>query len=218
MRIVLVDDHRLVCDCLRLCLERSEIGAQVVDIALDGHQGIEAAVRHRPDIMLMDVVMPVLNGVEATRQIVSQCPQTHVIGLSMSDERANIARMLKAGARGYLLKTAGFDEVLKAIETVKSGQVYISNAVATQVYKDITDGPLDDEKHHPVYQLLTDRERQVLQMIAEGFTTKQCGARLGVSSKTIETHRHRMMRKLNVRSVAHLTKTAIKAGLTTIDF
>jgi len=170
--------------------------------------------RLRPDVVVMDITMPNLNGVDATHKIISQFPGTRVIALSIHSGRHFVADMLKAGASGYLLKECLADELVRAVHTVMTGEVYLSPSVASAVVQAYVKGVLPQASGRTAG--LTDREREVLQLIAEGKTTKQIAVDLHVSNKTIEAVRRRIMDKLHVHSVAELTKYAIRQGLTTI--
>jgi len=161
------------------------------------------------------VAMPELNGVEATRAIVVQSPRTKVLALSMHKDRQFVAGMLTAGAAGYLIKEAAYDEVVQAIRVVRSRKTYLSPAVAGIVVQDFVQRA--GQERSAITPPLTDREREVLQLVAEGKTTKYIADRLHISAKTVESHRRQLMDKLGVRSIAELTKCAIKLGLTSLD-
>lgn len=211
IRVLLADDHRITRDGLRGLLEMQE-EIEVVGEAGTGREAVEQARQRRPDVVVMDVSMPDLNGVEATRQITAADRPPKVIALSMHEDRRSVARMLRAGAAGYLLKDTAFEEVIRAIQEVADDGTYLSPRIAGAV--------VDDYIHNlkpetPLAEsILTDREREVLQLIAEGLSTKQIAARLHVSVKTVGTHRMHLMEKLNVHSIAGLTKYAIREGLT----
>jgi DNA-binding NarL/FixJ family response regulator len=163
----------------------------------------------------MDVAMPDLNGIEATRQITSEFPQIKVIALSMYADRRFVVNMLKAGASGYLLKDCAFEELARSIRLVMANKTYLSPGVTDVVVKDLVHGSPD--ANASVFSVLTAREREVLQLMAEGRTTNQIADNLHVSVKTIETHRQHVMNKLKIQSVAELTKYAIREGLTTLE-
>jgi DNA-binding NarL/FixJ family response regulator len=214
MRILLVEDHRIVRDGLRACLEK-EKDMQVVAEAKDGRSAVELAEQHSPGIVVMDVGLPVLNGIEATRQIVSKVPGAKVVALSAHSEKRFVKEMLNAGARGYLIKESAFDELARAIRLVASGRIFLGKGVSGLQENERTDIPARDKSS--AYAVLTSRERQVLQLLAEGRTTKAIAADLELSVKTIETHRMHIMKKLDIKSVAALTKYAIREGLTSLD-
>jgi DNA-binding NarL/FixJ family response regulator len=165
-----------------------------------------------PDVIIMDVAMPDLNGIEATRQIVANLPGVKIIALSMHDDRRFVLNMLKAGASGYMLKDSAFKDLSKAIRVVMSHKTYLSHEVADIVVKDYLSSPNASEAS--VFHLLSPREREVLQLLAEGKTSNQIGDSLHISMKTVETHRAQLMAKIKVKGVAELTKYAIREGLT----
>jgi DNA-binding NarL/FixJ family response regulator len=212
--ILLVDNHRIMREGLRSLLCRQP-DLEVVGEAEDGRTAIQLAQKLRPDIVVMDVSMPSLNGVDATHGIVRGVPSTKVIGLTMHSDRHMVARMLQAGASGYLLKDCDLEELVRAIRVVAAGQTYLSPAVAGLVTTEFV--RCWDARDQSLASLLTAREREVLQLIAEGHSTRDAAARLHVSVKTVETHRMHIMKKLKVKSVAELTKAAIAGGLTTVD-
>lgn len=214
IKIVLADDHVIMREGLHSLLEK-EPDMEVVADAENGRMAVQLACKLTPDVIIMDVSMPDLNGMEATRQIVTQCPGVKVLALSMHLNRQFVAKMLKAGAHGYLLKEGAFKELSAAIRVVAANQVYLSPKVASTVIADYLRQMPDDES--PVGPPLTAREREVVQLLAEGATTKQIAFRLHVSINTVETHRRQIMNKLNIRSIAELTKYAIREGLTSLD-
>jgi len=188
---------------------------EVVGEAEDGRKAFDLVRELLPDIVITDITMPNLNGVDATRQIVRQFPKVKVIALSIHSNRAFVADMLKAGASGYVLKECTFDELVEAIQMVVDGGVYLSPKVAGVVVSDyvqrlfrIAESPLE---------ALAEREREVLQLIGEGKNTKQIALELHVSTKTIEANRHRIMEKLDVHSIAELVKIAVLGGLTSLE-
>ncbi|MBU0516917.1 MAG: response regulator transcription factor [Proteobacteria bacterium] len=213
-RIILADDHRMVREGLRLLLEE-ESDFEVIAEAADGWEAIRLCRELEPDVVIMDVAMPEINGVEATRAIVTQSPRTRVLALSMHKDRQFVSGMLAAGAAGYLVKEAAYDEVVQAIRVVRGRRTYLSPAVAGIVVQDFVQRAGRDR---PTFKpQLTDREREVLQLVAEGKTTKYIADRLYISAKTVESHRRQLMDKLGVRSIAELTKCAIRLGLTSLD-
>ena len=214
MRIMLADDHRMFRQGLRNLLESRE-DMEVVGEASDGREAVDLAQRCNPDVVIMDVSMPGLNGVEATRKITTDRPGTKVIGLSMHTDRRYTSELLKAGAAGYLPKDGAFEELEQAVRSVFSGEVYLSPRVAAGLVDDYVRQPKDSAAS--VFERLTNREREVLQLMAEGQATKEIAATLHVSVKTVETHRRQIMEKLNIYSVAELTKYAIREGLTSIE-
>ena len=212
IRLLLADDHRLMRQGLKaLILEES--GMEVVGEAENGKDVVALAAKLRPHIVIMDVAMPDLNGIEATRQIVSANPQTKVIALSGHDTTQFVREMLSAGASAYLLKKRAYEELMQAIREVMKGRKFLSPDVAQGVvdaYVQLSSS--SNEK--PAFVVLTDREREVLQRLAEGHATKETADALSVSVKTVETHRRNIMEKLNLHSVAELTKYAVREGIT----
>jgi len=215
IRILIADDHQIVRQGLRTLLEK-EPDLEVVAEAEDGRATVRMVRELTPEVVIMDVAMPDLNGIEATRQIVSEFPGIKVIALSMYADRRFVVNMLKAGASGYLLKDCAFEELTRAIRLVMAHKTYLSPGVTDIVVKDYMQGTPATTKHS-VFSALTPREREVLQLMAEGKSTSQIAERLHVSVKTIETHRQQVMNKLNIHSVAELTKYAIREGLTTLE-
>jgi DNA-binding NarL/FixJ family response regulator len=214
IRILLADDHIILRQGLRNLIER-EPDMQVVGEAEDGHRAIELVRRLSPDIVIADITMPNLNGVDATRNITRDFPDVKVIALSMHTNRAFVADMLKAGASGYVLKECTFDELVTAIRTVTNGGTYLSAGVASVVVRDYV-RRLATAPQSPL-EMLTERERRVLQLIAEGRNTKQIALQLHVSTKTIEANRRKIMEKLDAHSVADLVKSAILGGLASLE-
>lgn len=210
-KIIIADDHRMVREGLRSLIE-SQPGLSMIAEARDGLEAVGLSKKHNPDLVVMDISMPNLNGIEATRRIKEGMDKTKVIILSMHADRRYVAEALKAGADGYLLKDAAFVELSQAIRTVLQGKRFLSPAIADL----LIDGYLarEDLTQPGAYNLLSAREREVLQMIAEGQSTKQIAKELNLSVKTIETYRKHIMDKLDLRSVAQLTKYAIREGLT----
>jgi DNA-binding NarL/FixJ family response regulator len=214
IRILLADDHRLFRDGLRTLLDQRE-DMEVVGEAVDGPAAVAAAVQHKPDIVLMDISMPELNGIEATRKIVADRATTRVIMLSMHSDQRFVTESLRAGASGYVLKDCAIDELIEAIRTVTRKQIFLSATIAESVIKDYIG--LTVNRSDSVFSTLSAREREVLQLLAEGNSTKEIAARLEVSIKTVETHRKQIMDKLDIHSIAELTKYAIREGLTPLD-
>ena len=212
-RILIADDHKIFREGLRTLLSNQR-GVKVVGEADNGRSTVSMAAELRPDVVIMDVAMPELNGIDATRQISSLCENTKVLALSMHADSRFVTRMLTAGAHGYLLKDCAFEELTLAIQTVLSDDVYLSPGVAGVVIRAMQSRTTELGTKAPE---LTPREREVLQLVAEGRTTREIAARLHVSVKTIETHRKQIMDKLELRSVAELTKYAVREGLTSLD-
>ena len=214
IRIVLADDHAIVRHGLSRAMQQED-DMEVVGQASDGHTTVELARELAPDIVVMDISMPDLNGIEATREIRREAPGVKVIALSMHSAKRYVTEMFRAGASGYLLKDCDFDELTRAIRTVADGKTYVSPSISNVVVEDLVH---TEEKIEPTaFSLLTQREREVLQLLAEGRTTKQIALRLHISPKTVEAHRLRVMNKLEIDNVALLTKYAIQEGLTTSE-
>jgi DNA-binding NarL/FixJ family response regulator len=214
IKVILADDHKILRQGLRSLIDGLP-NMEVIGEAGDGREALQVATTTRPDVVIMDVNMPDLNGIEATRQLRVFLPEVKVIGLSMYSDRRFVAGMLSAGACGYLLKSAAFEELAKALQTVMAGDIYLSSKV-TGVLVDDYIGHLAQEKRARS-DVLTPREREVLQMIAEGRSSKDIASLLHVSEKTVHTHRQNIMEKLDLHSIAELTKYAIKEGLTSVE-
>ena len=209
IKIILADDHTM----LRHGLSRSfqqEKDIEVIGQAADGHSTVDLVKELSPDAVVMDIGMPDLNGVEATRRITKDCPKVKVVGLSMHSSDKYIREMFRAGASGYLLKDCPFEELVEAIRTVVGGKTYISPSIGHMIVKQYASQPEEES----AFCILSQREREVLQLFAEGKTTKQVAKRLHISPKTVEAHRLRIMNKLEIDNIAQLTKYAIKEGLT----
>ena len=211
IKIILADDHAV----LRHGLSKSfqnEKDMEVIAQAKDGRSTVELARELVPDIVIMDIGMPDLNGIEATRQIKQVCPGVKVIGLSMHSSKNFVIEMFRAGASGYLLKDCEYDELVNAIRIVINNKTYISPAISDVVVESsmLKAGEAKDS----AFTVLSKREREVLQLLTEGKTTKQIAKRLHISSKTVEVHRLNIMGKLKMDSIAQLTKYAIQQGLT----
>ena len=210
IHIFLADDHAILREGLRSLLEAYS-DLSVVGEAADGRQTVQQAVRLRPDVVVMDIVMPELNGIEAARQIRQLSPSTQVVILSMYAMTEHIARAFQAGVRGYVLKESVGTELVDAIRAVYSGHRYLSPQI-TDVMLDST-GRLDAEAKNPL-ELLSAREREVLQLVVEGKSSAEIAATLSLSTKTVETYRVRLMRKLNLHDLPSLVRFAIQHGLT----
>ena len=214
IRIVLADDHGVVLDGLQRLLDLEE-DMEVVGQAQDGRRAVELACEHRPDVVVLDVAMPRLNGLAAIRQILRDAPATRVIALTMHTSGQIVTDALRAGASGYVVKSARIEEVVQAIRAVAAGKTYLSSEIAGQIVETfVRNGAGEPDAPGSV---LSDREKEVLQLVAEGRTTRQIASTLHVSVKTVETHRRSIMRKLDLHNVAQLTKYAIRQGLTPLD-
>lgn len=215
IRVLIADDHKIMLAGLRSLLEK-QTDLEVIAEAENGRKAVKMAQETKPDIVVMDVSMPDLNGIEATTQIIESVPDTRVIALSMHSDKRFVLGMLRAGAAGYLLKDCASQELANAIHQVAGGKKYLSPEITGVVIDDFLLGASPGEAL-TVSSQLSAREREVLQLIAEGWSTKQIAAHLYVSVKTIETHRRQIMKKLDLHSIADLTKYAIREGLTSIE-
>ncbi len=207
--IVLADDHQLILDGLNSLLKNRE-DILVAGEAKNGRDALSLVKLLDPDIVLMDIDMPVMNGIEALKEIKKSFPSTKVIILSMHEESGMIKSLMALGANGYLLKSCSQDELLGAISSVAMGQQYFSHGVVRSLLQ-TESSPASST--HELTELLTDRETEVLQLIAEGFSNKEIGAKLFISHRTVDTHRTNLMKKLNVGNIAGLISFAIKKGL-----
>lgn len=214
MKILLADNHKLFCEGLRVLLEKQP-HMEIVGDADNGRMAVRLCRELTPDLVVMDVGMPELNGIEATRQIKAEMPMVKVLAVSMHFDRQYVAGMLSAGASGYVLKDSAFTELNEAIRIVTRGGRYLSPSIVDIVVDDYAHRV--SSEHDSALGKLSVREREVLQLIAEGHTTNDIATRLHVSRKTIETHRKNIMVKLELRNVAELTKFAVREGLTSLD-
>ncbi len=214
VKVLLVDDHAIIREGLRSLLEKQP-DMEVVADTDDGRRAIELVRELSPDVVIMDVTMPRMGGIEATRQITGEFPSVKVIALSIHSRRPFIADMLQAGAAGYILKECLFDELVEAIHAVSEGGRYLSPRITDVIVNDYVKR-LSSEDASPL-RSLTGREREVLQLVAEGKSTKEIALELHVSTKTIEANRRQIMEKLGMHSVADLTKYAVREGLTSLE-
>jgi DNA-binding NarL/FixJ family response regulator len=214
-RTLLVEDHALVRAGLRALLDGAE-GLEVIGEAPDGRHAVSMCESLQPELVLMDVAMPDLNGIEAARQIRTACPAAKILMVSMHESRQYIFESLKAGANGYVLKEAAFTELLAAIKEVLEGRTYLSPKLSETVMDDYVrraqGGDADSE-----LQKLSAREREVLQLIAEGNSSAEISKVLGISARTVDTHRHNIMEKLHIHSIAGLTRFAIRHGVCSVQ-
>ena len=215
IRILIADKHRVVREAI-CSLLRNEFGMDIVGEAEDGRTAVQLARELRPDVIIMETSMPNLNGIEATRQIVHELPDVKVIALSAHSDRRSVCEMLRAGALGYLPKRCDFLELVSAIQNVVANRTYLSSHISRIVIEEYLHRAA--EQGQSAYSVLTNREREVLQLIAEGKSTKVIARELYVSPKTIEWHRSQLMKKLSIESVAELVKYAISEGLTSIAY
>lgn len=215
IRLLIADDHKMMREGLKSLISK-EPGMSIVGEAENGEETVNLSRKTAPHVAIIDVTMPDLNGIEATRKIIKENPNIKVVGLSGHPDRHFVREMLKAGASAYILKQTAFDELIRAIHEVMAGRTYLSPEV-TQGLVDsyVRSSPRKGE--NPAFATLTDREREALQLLAEGRSSKEIADKMGVSVKTVETHRRNIMEKLNLHSVAELTKYAIREGVTSLE-
>jgi DNA-binding NarL/FixJ family response regulator len=211
VRILLADDHNILRDGMRLLLERQP-GFSVVGEAADGREIVQLTQEHSPDVVVMDIAMPNMNGIEATRRIVEKFPNTGVVILSMHYDESYVIRSLKAGARAYLLKDAMKAELIAAIRAVAEGRSFFSPRISRILQEDYVEA-LGRKGADDSYELLTEREREILQLVAEGKTNKEIADALNVSVYTVDTHRTHILQKLNLHSVPEVILYAVRKGI-----
>jgi DNA-binding NarL/FixJ family response regulator len=213
LKILIADDHQIFREGLRALLEK-EPDMEIVAEAGDGATALRLAREHRPDVIVMDITMPDMNGIDATRQIVGESASVRVLALSMESDRRFVVEALKAGATGYLLKDAAFAELATAIRTVAANEPYLPPKITQLVIREFMQRIPAEE--FLTFETLTQREREVLQLIADGRNTKEIAFAFNVSLKTVENQRHSIMKKLDLYSIAELTKYAIRQGLSSL--
>lgn len=211
IRILLADDHTIIRSGLKLLLEQQP-DFKVVAEANDGREAVQLAVQHHPDVALLDIGMPELNGIEAARQILAAEPRAHVVILSMHSDESYVLRSLKAGARAYILKNSAESDLILAVRSVAAGKSFFSPAISKMLLEDyvrqVNESGVEDS-----YDLLTPREREILQLLAEGKTNKDAAAILNLSPHTVETHRGNILQKLNLHGAAELILYAVRKGI-----
>lgn len=210
IKILLADDHKILRDGLRTVIEK-HAHLQVTGEASNGREAIHLCRKLRPDVVIMDVAMEGLNGMEATGRILQESPEIKIIGLSMHSNKRFILGMFKAGAFGYLLKDSDSDELIKAIETVMANKKYISQDISGTILQELI-SPTENQDIE-----LSPREKEILQLLAEGKSSKEIAGILFLSSKTVDAHRKNIMDKLNLHTLPDLTKYAVRTGLTSLD-
>jgi RNA polymerase sigma factor (sigma-70 family) len=211
IRILLADDHTVVRDGLRALVEKQP-DMSVIGEAADGRDTIRIAEEQSPDVIIMDIAMPNMNGIEATRRIMASNPQTAVLILSMHQDESYVLRSLKAGARGYLLKDSVRSDVIEAIRAVVQGRSFLTRKVSRILQEDYV-REMERRGLEDSYDLLTDREREILQLVAEGRTNKEVASMLNISLTTVETHRTHILQKLNLHSIPELILYAVRKGI-----
>ena len=214
IRILLADDHQIMREGLKALLEKHS-SMEVIAEAENGIQTLEIARREKPDVIIMDIAMPDINGIEATRQLKSEMKDIKIVALSMHSDRRFATETLKAGASAYVLKQSAFEDLEKAIKTVMVNRTFLSADILETVVGDYVSQLTKSE--YEAYRQLSNRERQVLQLLAEGNSTKEIAYKLHVSVKTIESHRQNIMTKLSIHNLAGLTKFAVREGLTSLE-
>jgi DNA-binding NarL/FixJ family response regulator len=213
-KIILADDHKIVREGLKNILN-NEWGMEIIAEAENGRDAIKLVEEKKPDIIIMDIGMPELNGIEATKRICENSPKTKVIALSMHSDKQFVTGMLRAGASGYLLKDCAVDELVDAINTVRDNKIYLSSDISGILVNELMNKlPINESLKTSE---LSDREKEVLQLIAEGISTKKIAKKLFISIKTVESHRKNIMVKLDLFTVPELTKFAVRSGLTTLE-
>jgi len=211
IRIVLADDHTVMRKGLRLLLE-GQPSFKVIAEAANGREAVEIAERESPHVIVLDVAMPILNGIEAARQISARRPQTAIVFLSMHSDESYVLRALKAGARGYLLKDSAEYDLINAIKAVSEGKAFFSPAISKMLVEDYV-RQMQEREVEDSFELLTTREREILQLLAEGKSNKEVATILNLSLYTVETHRSNILQKLNLHSVPELILYAVRKGV-----
>lgn len=213
-RVIIADDHTIIREGLKTLLESK--GVDVIDIAKNGREAVDLALEHEPDIVMMDISMPDLNGFEATAVLRKKIPHTKIIALSMYSSKKNIDNMFASGACGYVLKDSAFDEIYTAIQEVKKGNFYLTPSIERMYVLEKGSG-FQNWEMTTNFKEISSKERQVLQLVAEGVKTRDIAEKLNISPKTVETHRRNIMKKLNIFTIAGLTKFAIKEGISSLE-
>ena len=215
IKVIFVDDHEIFHECVKALFDQQD-DMEILAVAADGRTAVKMANELSPDVVVMDISMPSLNGIDATRMIVGENPRVKVVALSMHSERKVILDILQAGAKGYVLKESAFSELVMAIRSVAAGKIYLSPSIASVVLDDYL--ALAERRRSNCGNALSSREREVLQLLAEGKSARLIAETLNLSVKTIETHRAQIMNKLDIHSLPELTKYAIREGLTSLSF
>jgi len=214
LKILLVDDHAILREGLKALLEKDS-GLIIAGEAGNGAEAVILAAELKPDVVIMDLNMPVMSGIEATREIIKNHPHIRVLALSMENDRTFVVEVLKAGASGYLLKETAFAELLEAVHTVGRGETFLPKKISTLLIREYLQCIPEDAT--PVYEKLSTREREILQQLANGKSTKEIAYQLDISIKTVDNQRYCIMQKLHLFSIAELTKFAIRHGLSNLS-
>ncbi len=214
IRVIIADDHAIIREGLKSLFEKK--GMDVIAIAKNGREAVDFAIKYQPDVVLMDISMPDLNGVEATAAIRKEVPKTKIIALSMHSNKKIVDKMIASGASGYVLKERAFDELYSAVQEVNKGNFYLTPSIAG-MYVDSQGNTIKCSVDMLKFKKISKKERQVLQLVAEGKKNRDIAEKLNVSIKTIESHRRSIMKKLNIFSIAGLTKFAIKEGIVFLE-
>lgn len=214
IRVMLVDDHKIMREGLKSLLDRAT-DIEVVALAANGIEALQKAKEFRPDVVVMDLTMPEMGGIEATQRIMAANPEIKVLALSMIQDKSCVVESLKAGAKGYLIKDCAGEELLGAIHTLAGGESYLCSRITELIIRDYTQLVVGSSAQST--SNLSKREQEVLQLIADGKSTKEIAYMFGVSIKTVDVQRSNIMKKLNLYSIAELTKYAVREGLTSIE-
>jgi DNA-binding NarL/FixJ family response regulator len=214
--VLLADDHKIMRDGLKALLDKAE-EIKIIGEAADGAEALKKVIELRPDVVVMDLTMPVMSGIEATRRIVETSPDTKVLALSMLHDRVCVLECLKAGAKGYLVKNCAAEELLIAIRALAAGESYLCSKIAGLVIQGVSRNKSDGSENTSSHAELSKRELEVLKLIADGMSTKEIAYILNVSVKTINVQRFNIMKKLDLRSIAALIKYAVREGLTSAE-
>jgi DNA-binding NarL/FixJ family response regulator len=216
VRVILADDHKIMREGIHALLEH-EPGIEVIGEAEGGESAVRLALQQRPDVVIMDITMPDMSGIEATRRILAELPEIKIIALSMHSDLRFVREMMAAGAAGYLLKDAAYEELRSALHAVSHNRTYLSPALNAAAQEQDAPAPTEPHPAGKTAGVLSRREREILQLIAEGKSTRHIALSLRLSEKTVAAHRSHIMHKLKVKSIAELTKHAIREGLTCIE-
>jgi DNA-binding NarL/FixJ family response regulator len=217
MKIIIADDYGIVRQGLKSLIEKED-NLEVIGEAENGTEVVEMTGQLKPDLVIMDITMPDMNGIDATKRIISENPKVKIIALSMHSNRKFVTEMLQAGAVGYVLKSYLFDELVRAIKAAEKGERYLSPRITNVLVDDYIGSTSKEDGNRENIKSLTDRERMIIQLLTEGYNIKQIALRLNISPKTADANRRALMKKLQLSSLAELTKFAIREGLTSLEF